>query len=89
MKHLLTTFKFLLLTFLTSSSVYADGNSKPAEAEITNTTTVVIPVTRDIFAFTDRPDRKHEYFTADQFASLWAQTADDSYKIDPPNAVMT
>ena len=48
-----------------------------------------MPVTRDIFAFTDRPYRKHAYMTGEQFASLWADSGSDSFKTDPPNAVLT
>jgi hypothetical protein len=59
------------------------------EAQVINTTTIVIPVTRDIFAFTDRPYRKHGYMTGEQFASLWADSGSDSFKTDPPNAVLT
>ena len=44
---------------------------------------------RDIFAFTDRPYRKHAYMTGEQFASLSADSGSDSFKTDPPNAVLT
>ena len=80
MKQLITTFNILLLAALTSSFAFAED--KPAEewlfvhtaqeAQVINTTTIVIPVTRDIFAFTDRPYRKHGYMTGEQFVSLWA-----------------
>jgi hypothetical protein len=59
------------------------------EAQVTNNTTIVMPVTRDIFAFTDRPYRKHAYMTGEQFASLWAEAGSDSFKADPANAVLT
>jgi hypothetical protein len=59
------------------------------EAQVTNNTTIVMPVTRDVFAFTDRPYRKHAYMTGEQFASLWAEAGSDSFKADPPNAVLT
>jgi hypothetical protein len=59
------------------------------EAQVTNNTTIVMPVTRDIFAFTDRPYRKHAYMTGEQFASLWAEAGSNSFKADPPNAVLT
>jgi hypothetical protein len=59
------------------------------EAQVTNNTTIVMPVTRDIFAFTDRPYRKHAYMTGEQFASMWAKAGSDSFKTDPPNAVLT
>jgi hypothetical protein len=98
MKRLITTFNILLLAALSSSFAFAED--KPAqeewlfvhtadEAQVTNNTTIVIPVTRDIFAFTDRPYRKHAYMTGEQFASLWADSGSDSFKTDPPNAVLT
>jgi hypothetical protein len=97
MKRLITTFNILLLAALSSSFAFAED--KPAEewlfvhtaeeAQVINTTTIVIPATRDIFAFTDRPYRKHGYMTGEQFASLWADSGSDSFKTDPPNAVLT
>jgi hypothetical protein len=48
-----------------------------------------MPVTRDIFAFTDRPYRKHAYMTGEQFTSLWAKAGNNGFKTDPPNAVLT
>ena len=40
-------------------------------AEMTSDTTLVMPVTRDIFAFTDRPNRMHAYMNAHEYVSLW------------------
>jgi hypothetical protein len=59
------------------------------EAQVINNTTIVMPVTRDIFAFTDRPYRKHAYMTGEQFTSLWAKAGNNGFKTDPPNAVLT
>jgi hypothetical protein len=99
MKRLITTFNILLLAALSSSFAFAEGHSQPKEewlfvhtadeAQVTNNTTIVMPVTRDIFAFTDRPYRKHAYMTGEQFASLWADSGSNSFKTDPPNAVLT
>jgi len=58
-------------------------------AQVTNSTTIVMPVTRDVFAFTDRPIRHHAYLTGEKLASLWADTSNNSFKTDPPNAVLT
>jgi len=58
-------------------------------AEMTSDSTLEIPFTRDIFGFTDRPNRQHEYLTAYEFTSLWSQESDDSFSADPPNAVLT
>jgi hypothetical protein len=97
MKRLISTFNILLLAALTSSFAFAED--KPAEewlfvhtaeeAQVINTTTIVIPVTRDVFAFTDRPYRKHGYMTGEKFASLWAKAGNNGFKTDPPNAVLT
>ena len=57
------------------------------EAKMTSDTTLVMLVTREIFAFTDRPNRKCAYATANEFVSLWE--VGGSFKDDPPNAVLT
>ncbi len=59
------------------------------EANATNSTTIVMPVTNDIFAFTDRPDREHKYISAEEFVSYWSEDATNSFQFDPPNAVFT
>jgi hypothetical protein len=81
------------------ASTFTFAEDKPAEewlfvhtadeAQVTNNTTIVMPVTRDIFAFTDRPYRKHAYMTGESFASLWADSGSDSFSNDPANAVLT
>ena len=59
-------------------------------ATATNNTTIVIPLTGEIFAFTDRPNREHKYISGDEFASYWNDYDDEnSFKLDPPNAVLT
>ena len=60
------------------------------EATATSSSTLVIPFTTDIFAFTDRPNREHKYISGDEFASYWNDSNDEnSFKLDPPNAVLT
>jgi hypothetical protein len=87
----------LIAALLLTSSAFAE-EAKPAEwlfvhtsptAEMTSETTLVMPVTREIFAFTDRPNRKHGYLTAHAFVSLWDEAEGDTFKADPPNAVLT
>jgi hypothetical protein len=56
---------------------------------MTSETTLVMPVEREIFAFTDRPNRSQGYLTAERFAGMWADDKGDSFKADPPNAVLT
>ena len=69
----------LIAALLLTSSAFAE-EAKPAEwlfvhtsptAEMTSDTTLVMPVTREIFAFTDRPNRQHTYMTAHAVVSLW------------------
>ena len=60
-----------------------------ATAQMTSDTTLEIPFIRDVFAFTDRPNREHAYFTAFEFASLWTEEGANSFSEDPPNAVLT
>jgi len=60
------------------------------EATATSSTTIVMPFTADIFAFTDRPNREFKYISGDEFASYWNDYDDEnSFKLDPPNAVLT
>ena len=97
MKTILTVATALVTGLFFSSSAIAE-DAKPAEwlfvhtaqtAEMTSATTLVMPVTRDIFAFTDRPNRMHGYLNAHEFVSLWDEGEGDTFKADPPNAVLT
>ena len=56
-------------------------------AEVTSEDTLVMPVTRKIFAFTDRPNRLHDYVNGHEFALNWSEGG--TFKADPPNAVLT
>ena len=97
MKNILTV-ATALVTGLFFSSLAIAEEAKPAEwlfvhtaqsAEMTSATTLVMPATRDIFAFTDRPNRQHGYLNAHEFVSLWDEGEGDTFKADPPNAVLT
>ena len=97
MKTILTVATALITGLFFSSSAMAE-DAKPAEvlfvhtaetAEMTSATTLVMPVTREIFAFTDRPNRMYTYMNAHEFVSLWDQGEGDTFKADPPNAVLT
>ena len=97
MKTILTVVTALITGLFFNSSAIAE-DAKPAEwlfvhtaqtAEMTSDTTLVMPVTRDIFAFTDRPNRMHGYMKAHQFVTLWDEGEGDTFKADPPNAVLT
>ena len=60
------------------------------QATATNSTTLVMPLTNDIFAFTDRPYRDYFYLDGEVYASLWDENEDtDNFYTDPPNAVLT
>ena len=87
-----------LVMAMGTQGVAAEDAAKPAEwlfvhtaqtAEMTSATTLIMPVTRDIFAFTDRPNRMHGYMNAHEFVSLWDEGEGDTFKADPPNAVLT
>jgi hypothetical protein len=61
-----------------------------ATAQMTSDTTLEMPFTRDVFAFTDRPNRRHAYLTAYEFTSLWSEgEGSNSFYEEPPNAVLT
>ena len=60
-----------------------------ATAQMTSDTILEIPFTRDVFGFTDIPNRKHAYFTASEFEALWSEEGANSFSADPPNAVLT
>jgi hypothetical protein len=97
MKSMKSKISIIILSLMACTFTFAED--KPAEewlfvhtadeAQVTNSTTIVMPVTRDIFAFTDRPYRKHDYMTGEQFAALWTHSGSNSFKSDPPNAVLT
>jgi len=98
MKTILTVATALVTGLFFSSLAIAEDAAKPAEwlfvhtaqtAEMTSATTLVMPATRDIFAFTDRPNRMHAYMNAHEFVSLWDEGEGDTFKADPPNAVLT
>jgi hypothetical protein len=96
MKYLQSLVAITAAVFFSTSAIAEDA--KPAEwlfvhtaqtAEMTSDTTLVMPVTRDIFAFTDRPNRMHAYMNAHEYVSLWDEGEGDTFKADPPNAVLT
>ena len=96
MNSILSKLTMAILTLVVITLVFAADKSKEEwlfvhtaqEAQATSST-LVMPISRDIFAFTDRPYRKHSYLTGDKFASLWSDSRSDSFELDPPNAVLT
>ena len=92
MKSMMSKISIIILSLMVSTLTFAEEwlfVHTAEEAQVINNTTIVMPATRDIFAFTDRPYRKHAYMTGEKFASLWADSGSDSFKTDPPNAVLT
>tara|TARA_B110000037_G_C17095752_1_gene495924 strand:- start:1204 stop:1707 length:504 start_codon:yes stop_codon:yes gene_type:complete len=95
MKNILLLLTLITLVFTSCST---NESSQPKEewlfvqtaiqATLTNSS-LVIPVTNDIFAFTDRPYRDYDYLNGEQFASFWDNDETNSFKLDPPNAVLT
>mgnify|MGYP003565665818 CR=1 FL=1 len=59
-----------------------------SSVEITDGGGMMAPVEREIFAFTDRPYRRHGYLNAHEFVGLW-DGGEGSFQADPPNAVLT
>lgn len=58
-------------------------------AKMTSATTLVMSGAREVFAFTDRPNREYTYLNAHEFALLWDGAQDGGFKLNPPNAVVT
>ena len=96
MNSILSKLTMAILSLVVSTFVFAADKPKEEwlfvhtaqEAQATSST-LVMPINREIFSFTDRPYRKHSYLTGDKFASLWSDSRSDSFKLDPPNAVLT
>ena len=96
MKNLLKSLIISLSLLITSSVIAEEAKSvqwlfvHTAEtAEMTSETTLSMPVSKEIFAFSDRPNRLHHYLDAHGFAMLWFQGGENSFRLDPPNAVLT
>ena len=88
---------FLVLLIVSCGSV--DSNEKQEQwlfvqtataATATNSNTLVMPLTNDIFAFSDRPYRDYVYLNGEEYTSLWDDNQEtDNFYTDPPNAVLT
>ena len=88
---------FLVLLIVSCSSV--DSNEKQEQwlfvhtataATATISNTLVMPLTNDIFAFSDRPYRDYVYLNGEEYTSLWDDNQEtDNFYTDPPNAVLT
>lgn len=96
MKPLIRTILATVALGLASSVAAADedNNTKSwlfaqtASEFISDGANLTLAYEREIFAFTDRPNRAHVYLNADEFQSLW-RTGEDNFTTNPPNAVLT
>ena len=82
-----------LLSFASLSATAAEGEPEwlfvQTAAEFTiDGDALTIPYERQVFGFTDRPNRMHAYVTAHEFESLWTK-GEDNFGSNPPNAVLT
>ena len=98
-KPIMPTFNLLLVSLLLVGCATLDPSLKPQkswlfahiaiEAEIINETTIVMPVTRDIIAFTTEPFHKHADLSGEQFGLLTLKTGSEIFKTGPRNAVLS
>ena len=98
MKNLITIFNIILLASLASGCAYVHDHPEPTsepkvwqfmhtadQAQVPNSDTIMMSAAHGIYASTDGPYREHKHLNAKQFASMWA----DSFKVAPPNAMLT
>lgn len=92
MTHTVLAMIFILASTMTLAQGPAEDKSwlfvQTASSLSFDDQTLTIPYEREIFAFTDRPNREHQYLNAHEFQSLWG-TGDNNFTQDPPNAVLT
>ena len=84
-----------VMAALVSSPAIAAEQSKPewlfvhsADRAAVEGDILMVPVNREIFAFTDRPERRHAHLNAHEFAMGWDER-ENSFLEDPPNVVIT
>ena len=95
MQSCLKGFAAIGLSMIGTASFAADETSGPAWLFVQTASefsvdgdTLTMPYEREIFAFTDRPYRMHDYLNAHELESLWHAGSDD-FSENPPNAVIT
>jgi hypothetical protein len=85
---------FLLCNASGVSSVLADEHApswlfvQTAATYEFDGTILSLPYYRQIFGFTDRPNRLHTYLSGSDFVSLWTDE-EGGFGDEPPNAVLT
>ena len=98
-KEIMTACNVLLVTLLLTGCTILGSSSKTqkdwlfahiaTEAEILNQTTIVMPVTQDIIAFTNKPYLKHADLSGKQFTLLLGDSETEIFKTGPRNAVLS
>ena len=80
-----------------TSSVFAE-NVKVTEwlyihtaetAKMASDNTILIDINRDVFAFTDRPNRLYRYFNPTDYVALWDEASASGFLANPPNSMIT
>ena len=99
MKVLISTLGLWLMSLLLAGCATSDPSSKPQkswlfahiaiEAKIINETTIVMPITQDIIAFTTEPFHKHAALSGEQFTLLTSGTESELFKTGPRNAILS
>ena len=59
------------------------------KAEMVSDSSFIMPMNREVLAFTDRPNRQYRYLKADDYVGLWRPDAADGFKSNPPNSVIS
>ena len=59
------------------------------KAEMVSDSSFIMPMNREVLAFTDRPKRQYRYLKADDYVGLWRPDAADGFKSNPPNSVIS
>jgi hypothetical protein len=58
-------------------------------AKMASDNTILIGTNRDIFAFTDRPNRLYRYFNPTDYVALWDADSENGFLDNPPNSMVT
>jgi|TARA_B110000977_G_scaffold198783_1_gene284463 hypothetical protein len=99
MKEIMTAFNILLVALLLVGCTTPGSSSRPqkdwlfahiaTEAEILNPTTIVMPMTQNIIAFTSGPFLKHADLSGEKFTLLLGDSQSKSFKTGPRNALLS
>jgi hypothetical protein len=87
----------VVLSVLMTTSVLGEDIKTPewlyihtAEtAQMASNTTIIIDLNREIFAFTDRPNRLYRYLKSTDFVALWDANITNGFQANPPNSMIT